>query len=330
MYRLVLYLLTTDILQAIAIILILLPIRVASDTEAPAEIKPGHGWSNECVASGFISVMTLWMGNIIVFWIAFYLAQIGCRLYRRTQNHDDKSFPFPCICEFFSVLFLLALVPIVIAVIPFFIHGGMYGLSGLWCWIKVMDNFCGDLGKAPLVIDLIMFYAPLIVIVLFTTISSVVAVTCCCRGAVRRHDAVVALRKSNMKDIIVVLVIPLVYCGLCLLLLINRIHSAAHENDLSYPDIGLWMTHTVADPVRVILPALAYLFNPYVWKDIRRHCVCTRTPANDSSRPLKSLKERSSNGYGSCNDAAAEDLYEDDDVTDDEYVRSLLKMNTKS
>lgn len=328
MYRLVLYLLTTDILQAIAIILISLPIRVPSDTEAPVEVKPGHGWSNECVASGFISMMTLWMGNIIVFWIALYLAQLGCRLYRRTQNHDVKSFPFPRTCELFSVLILLALVPIVIAIIPFFIHGGMYGLSGLWCWIKVMDNICGDLQKTLLIIDLIMFYAPLIVIVLFTTIFSVVAVTCCCRGAVRRHDAVVALRKSNMKDIIVVLVIPLVYCGFCLFLLINRIHSATRENPSSYPDIGLWMTHAIADPVRVILPALAYLFNPYVWKDIRR--VCTRTPAGDLSRPLNSLKERSSKGYGSCNDAAAKDLYEDDDVTDDEYVRSLLKMNTKT
>ena len=338
MYRLVVYLLITDILQAIAIILISLPIAMPSgdsDNRAPTKLKPGRGWSNECVASGFISVMTLWMGNIIVFWIALYLARIGYCLYRRTQNRDVKlSCPCSCISEVLTVLFLLVLVPIIIAIIPFFIpgHGNMYGLSGLWCWIKVMDKACGDLNNAPLIIDLIMFYAPLIVIVLFTVVFSGFAVTCCCRGAVRRHDAVVSLRKSDRNDIIVVLVIPLVYCGFCLLLLINRIHSVARRNPAnSYPDTVLWMTHTIADPVRVILPALAYLFNPLVWKDICHARTRTSTPAQDSSQPLnQSLKKRPSQSYGSCNDTATENLYEDDDVSDDEYTRSLLKMNTKT
>ncbi len=323
MYRLVLYLLTTDILQAIAIIMISLPITVPGD-EGPASTWPGQGWFNDCIASGFISVVTLWMGNIIIFWIALYLAWIGLCLYRRTQNYDViNSFPHPRVSEGLGIFFLLMVVPIVIAIIPLFAHGNMYGVSGLWCWIKVMINHCGDLHKIPLIVDLILFYAPLIFIVLFTTIFSVVTVTCCCRGAVRRHDAIVALRKSDMKDIIIVLVIPLVYCGLCLLLLINRLHSAAHESPTSYPYIPLWMTHAVADPVRVILPALAYLFNPYVWKDIHR--VCTRCRAKDSSQLL--LNERSNKGYGSCNDT--ENMYEDDDVTDDEYVQSLLKVNTK-
>ena len=334
MYRLVVYLLITDILQAIAIILISLPIAMPSgdsDHRAPTKLKPGRGWSNECAASGFISVMTLWMGNIIVFWISLYLARIGYCLYRRTQNRDVKlSCPFSCISEVLTVLFLLALVPILIAIIPFLIHKNIYGLSGLWCWIKVVDKVCGDLNNTPLIFDLTMFYAPLIVIVLFTVVFSVFAVTCCCRGAVRRHDAIVSLRKSDRNDIIVVLVIPLVYCGFCLLLLINRINSAAHKDPAnSYPDTVLWMTHTIADPVRVILPVLAYLFNPLVWKDIRHACTHTGTPAQDSSQPLNSLKERSSQSYGSCNDTATENLYKDDDVSDDEYTRSLLKMNTK-
>jgi hypothetical protein len=329
MYRLVLYLLIIDIFQAISIILISLPVTVPSN-EAPAQVKPGAGWSNACIASGFLSIATLWMGNIIIFWTALYLAWIGVRVYLRTQNHDIKECTrhVQACCETLGILLLLVAVPFIIALIPLFVHGNMYGLSGLWCWIKVMNRSCGDLHKIPLTLDLVLFYAPLIVIVLLTTISSVIAVTCCCRGGVRRHDAVVELRKSNIKDIVVVLVIPLAYCALCLLLLISRIHSATHEHQSStgYPYTPLWITHAVADPIRVILPALVYLLNPLVWKDI--HHVCTHTPDQDSPQQLHSL-EPNAEGYGSITKTAAEYYDDDNDVTDDEYTRSLLKDKTK-
>jgi hypothetical protein len=323
MYRLVLYLLITDIFQAIAIILISLPISVPRD-EAPALIKPG--WSRECVASGFLSVASLWMGNIIIFWIALYLAWIGIRLYLRTQNHHIREFShlIGVRTEVIGVLFLLV-VPFFIASIPFYVRGNMYGLAGLWCWIKIMNESCGDLQNLPLILDLLLFYAPLVGIMFLTIVSFIITVTCCCRGGVRRHDAVVALRKSNMKDIVVVLVIPLAYCVICLLLLANRIHSAIHENQSTgYPYTPLWMTHAVADPVRVMLPALAYLFNPAVWKDICR--VWTHTPAQDSPHLFLLQREGPNKDYGSCNDTATED----DDITDEEYVRTLLKVKTKT
>ena len=324
MYRLVLYLLIADIFQAISIILISLPVTVPTD-EAPALIRPGAGWSRECIASGFLSVASLWMGNIIIFWIALYLAWIGICLYLRTQNHRIKEFSHlvRVRTEVIGILFLFV-VPFSIASIPFYVHGNMYGLSGLWCWIKVMNYSCGDLHKIPLILDLVLFYAPLVGVMVLTVISFFITVICCCRGGVRRHDAVVELRKSNMKDIGVALTIPVVYCALCFLLLVNRIYSAAHLSPTAYPFIPLWMIHAVADPVRVILPALVYLFNLL----FNIHCVCMHTPARHSSQPLRPLKEESNaKDYGSFNETAAED---DDDVTDEEYVRSLLKIKTKT
>ena len=326
MYRLVLYLMATDILQAIAIIFISLPITVPSrDEEAPAIVKPG--WSNACIFSGFFSVTSLWMGNIIIFWIALYLAWLGWCLYRRTQNHEIKSLSHPRCYEALGVVFLLT-GPLAIAIIPLFAHGNMYGPAGLWCWIKIMKESCGDLNRIPLIFDLTLFYAPFIVIVLFAATLSVVTVTCCCRGGVRRHDTVVELRKTHMRDIIIVLVIPVAYCGLSSFLMINRIHSAVHESPSKYPFVHLWMIHAIADPIRVLLPALAYLFNPFIWKDVHR--MCTHTPADDASQPINSLQDRSSKDYGSCDETAVDGMYKDDDVTDDEYVNSLLKMKTKT
>ena len=329
MYRLVLYLLITDIFQAISIILILLPVHVPID-EAPARIRSGAGWSRECIASGFLSVASLWMGNIIIFWIALYLAWIGVRLYLRTQNHrigvKEFSHRVRACTEGIGILFLFG-VPFFIASIPFYAHGNMYGLSGLWCWIKVMKQSCGDLGKIPLILDLVLFYAPLVGVMVLTIISFLITVICCCHGGVRRHDAVVELRKSNMKDITVALMIPVLYCVLCLLLLINRIYSAAHLSPTGPPFIPLWMVHAVADPIRVILPALVYLFN-FI---INICCVDpdTHTPARrDSSQPLHSLRgESNAENYGSFNETAAKD---DTDITDDEYVTSLLKVKTKT
>ena len=78
MYRLILYLMITDVLQAFSIIIISLPVVVANDT-APAQIRPGKRWSDTCIDSGLAIMVTMWMGNI-VFWIVLDLLWLGWSL----------------------------------------------------------------------------------------------------------------------------------------------------------------------------------------------------------------------------------------------------------
>ena len=82
-----------------------------------------------------------------------------------------------------------------------------------------------------------------------------------------------------MKHIGFVLIYPLIYCLFCLLLLINRIYSSVHtyskNNPNNYP---LWIIHAVADPSLVLIPALAFLLHPCVWKKV----IACQTSPQDS------------------------------------------------
>jgi hypothetical protein len=52
--------------------------------------------------------------------------------------------------------------------------------------------------------------------------------------------------------------------------LINRIYSTTHTNSNDYPQsYPLWIIHAVADPGRILIPALAFLLHPQMWKNVR-------------------------------------------------------------
>ena len=269
-FRLVIYLLVTDIFQAIVIILELIPIQVP-DASHPARIKNGTGWLVFCDATGFLGMVTLWMGNIVIIWIVTYLVVLGRRLYYRKQSNNKESNNYKK-REALGVVALL-IIPCIIGLIPFTIDGNMYGISGLWCWIKIVkhnDGHCGELHYAPLKLVLVLYYGPLVLLVIFAVVCMVITICYVCCGAVRRHpvkskqSAKTGRQQGYMKDIMLVLAYPILYCAVCMLLLANRVSSSVHFKNP--PIVGLWLTHAVADPLRVLLPAIAFLLHPYVWK----------------------------------------------------------------
>lgn len=277
MYRLILYLMATNIFQAVAIILISIPVTVKDDTTG-AEIRPGNGWNDTCVGTAFVSMTSLWMGNIIIFCMVIYLVWNGWSLYRNVyrklgedQNEDRYLHQKPCSAKEIVCVVFLFIGPLAVASIPFSIDGGMYGISGLWCWIKAFHSSCGDLKDLSLTVVLIFFYVPLMLIVLLAVLSVVITFICCCRGEVRRHEKIPDLRDRLKKQVIIVLACPVLYCSVSLLLIINRIYSTVHFTHPVYP---LWLLHAIADPARVLLPALSLVLNPYVWKDVGIICSC--------------------------------------------------------
>ena len=312
-FRLVIYLLVTDIFQAIVIMLELIPVQVPDESHA-ARIRNGIGWLIFCDATGFLGMVTLWMGNIVIIWIVIYLVVLGRRLYYRKQATNNQSNSWKR--EALGVLALL-LVPILIGLVPFTIDGNMYGISGLWCWIKIVkhnDGYCGELHYAPLKLVLVLYYGPLVLVVIFSVVCMVITICFVCCGAVKRHPGKTNQttktfkRQGYMKDIMLVLLYPVLYCAVCMLLLANRVFSSVHYS--KQPIVGLWITHAVADPVRVLLPALAFLFHPYVWKphkkqDDQQQRGHEDSSVNDDDR-TRLTNPNLGNGittYGSCDDA---------------------------
>ena len=280
LYRLVVYLLITDILQAIAICLALFPITVY-DAAHPAQVRGNSSpfWLDFCAATGFILMTTMWMGNIVIIWIVGHLLILG---WREQRSHERGRNTAQIVCnpctkkEILGVLFLF-FGPILIGWIPFVLRHEMYGISGLWCWIKEYQNKCGDLRKETLLVVFIFFYGPLVLIVLFSLICMILTIILVCYGAVRRHFSV-DHHQRRMKEIIIALAYPMLYCTVCLILLANRVYSVSHPE--KGPNLGLWFSHTVADPVRVMLPAVAFLLHPFVWRDL-----CNRSSRQIQERP---------------------------------------------
>lgn len=315
LYRLVVYLLITDILQAIAICLALFPITVPNDTK-PAQVRNGMLWRDTCAGTGFVLMVTMWMGNIVIIWIVGHLLVLGCREQRSHFSEKAKNTAnTPCNRkEVLGVLFLF-FGPFLVGWIPFILPGEMYGMSGLWCWIKMVQHSCGDLKNETLTVVFIFFYGPLILIVLFSLICMILTIVLVCHGAVRRHFSV-DHHQRRMKEIIIALAYPMLYCTVCLILLANRVYTVVHPDD--DPHLGLWFAHTVADPVRVLLPAVAFLLHPFVWRD-----VCSRGPKPPSS--IATGAARKQNQPELSNDAKEENQ---DDMEDDLLITHSNVNNT--
>ena len=335
-FRLVIYLLITDVFQAVAICLAVIPV-IVPDEAHPAQLRNGSIWPGFCTATGFLLMSTMWMGNIVIIWIVAHLLVLGWRLNRSrgvAESTNKSRLGQNCSkqvnWEKWGIVFLIVL-PLVIGFIPFSMHPDMYGLSGLWCWIKIANLYCGDIPIGqPLTVALVFFYAPLVLIVLFSITSMSITIVLVCYGAVRRSGkAHVYQHQRRMKEIMLVLAYPMLYCTVCLLLLANRIYSLANTDN--YPFDPLWITHAVADPVRVMLPAIAFLLHPYVWRDLcskrtpstsDNNATATQNPNQNSSINGESMEDKllttkddeTTNKYGSCDDS------------DDRYLSSVIEQ----
>ena len=90
-----------------------------------------------------------------------------------------------------------------------------------------------------------------------------------------------------MKEMGMLLIYPLIYGLFCTIMLATRIytyvHTAAKPSDIDHSLFNsLWLLHSIADPGRIILPALAFLLHPYVWKIFFRQPICPCRPPDDA------------------------------------------------
>ena len=115
-----------------------------------------------------------------------------------------------------------------------------------------------------------MFYGPVVGIIIFVLISMILIITILWRSSKNLHGAVRLCYESSIKQIGFVLIYPLIYCLFSLLLLINRVYSAVHtySNGHNSPNYLLWIFHAVAGPSLFLIPSLAFLLHPHVWKKV--------------------------------------------------------------
>ena len=260
-FRLVFYFILADIFQAITHILELTPIEQVNGV-----VVVKQGAEGLCAFYGFLDQIALWMCNVAIIWIMLYMLWIVNKLRRVQRGANSTNHKISIKAELVG-LFFLVFFPLTFNWIPFVWN--MYGISGLWCWIKESRGYCEDY-ELGLTLIFTLFYAPLIIIVTFSFISLVAIATILCNGLINRSAVARSTYSRCVKNTILIAIYPLVYNLICVLPITNRIYSASNGSKGGKPFFPLWMAHTLAEPARVLLPPIAFLLHPSSWKTMLR------------------------------------------------------------
>ena len=170
-------------------------------------------------------MVTSWMGNFVIVWIMLYMLAISWKLHQMAvgdsnevnveQPPNSGHKPSRGYMEIIGVL-LLVFSPFLFSWIPFTMD--MYGLSGLWCWIRTVEkNGCNDGRFAHKSLALIVstVYGPLVLITVFGFIYVVIIILLLCRSTRSLHGGNRDRYNRGIKNVGVVLAYPVIYCLFC-------------------------------------------------------------------------------------------------------------------
>ena len=286
-YRLVLYLMAVNTLQALFQILELIPIEVTENNNVL--VRNGTGWQEVCLVVGYLDIGVVWMGNLVIVWTMLYMLSLSWQLNRLQQagHRIDREVQPDWTARVGEIVGLLFVIcgPFLFNWIPFVVH--MYGPSDFMCWIKTVGKSgCGNnikLQHWSIGLMAALFYGPMVAIVTFGLVCFLAIILLLHRTSKHLHGGIKQRYQSSMKEMGMLLVYPLIYSLFCTIMLATRIYTFVHpeSNDHS-PFYPLWILHSVADPGRIVLPALAFLLHPYVWKTFLRQSTCPCRSPDDA------------------------------------------------
>ena len=248
-YRLVLYLMIAALLQALTHILEVLPVR-DNDNQVIVPSK----WTGICSVFAFLSQVATWMEYLIIWWVLAYLLVLTLFKYKaNTRKHEIIG------------LIIVLVLPIAINWIPFV--GGKYGLSGLWCWIKVTayHSFKGHCRVSVIGITymVVFLYGPLILLMLFSFVAFLIIIAVLCRLQKK-----MGLSRQGIQEALPLLAYPIIYNLIFAVLVVNRIYDAVLVDQRKSPYYPLWVAHAVADPAQALFLPLAFMLHPSTLKKL--------------------------------------------------------------
>ena len=260
-YRLLMYVMVVNSFQALCQVLHVIPVEVTSDDLLL--IRNGTGWSDVCAAFGFLDMTTSWMSNLVIIWIMLYALNLNCgRIHHRQPVEKCKSHTGELvgICILFVSPFLFSWIPFV---------KDMYGVSGPWCWIKILsENGCYDdsnFQHLSLTFMVTMFYGPLFCISIFVVICTIASIF-----LLLKHRHTEPRLPFQRTKTVILFTYALFYFFFWIFPMVNRIYSFIHFNSSDRPAYyPLWIAHAVADSSCILVSALAVLFSScctcYYW-----------------------------------------------------------------
>ena len=271
-YRLVLYLMATNLFQSLTNILEGLPMTwVKLNGVGVVTERNESAWKELCVVDAFLNQIAIWMQNFIILWIIFYLLMIVWKLARVQQQpygHQSGQITKPGVSkkELVGVIFCVGF-PFIFNWIPF--AKNLYGPSGMWCWIKLTNSLgCHSHYKLGLTLTFLLYYGPLLVIFSFSSAAIVYIVIFLCIKYSKAKGELRLIYRKALKEMLPLLAYPILFNILCTLLIANRVSFAVSTHNGHSSLIGLWIAEAVVDPMQLLLPPVAFVIHPSTWKNL--------------------------------------------------------------
>lgn len=256
--RLVLYLIIAASLWSLTIMAEVIPVDHKS-----VGIKVREGWEGTCAAIGFLAQVVESAKILIVCWIVLYLLLLVVFKYNASKLKHE-------VCGIVTVLFF----PFLLDWIPFRWH--WYGLSGLWCWIKLTDIDCNreSLWKG-VGLMLAVEYIPVLLATIFTVVSFVAIAIALCRRAHRTEIKWkwTSVYQKGLAEAAALMVYPTIYGFIFIFRVIHRTYYVIQITRFYAPNYTLWLAHSTALGISGILVPLLYILRP---SNLRKFYLCRK------------------------------------------------------
>ena len=253
-YRMVGYLMFTAMLESVVYILEEVPLHnhnnhVALRNESIFEVL--------CVGAGVLSQFAVWLEDIVVIWIVVYLFLLAVCNYAHRNEQKGNACSTREVCGVIISLATAAL----FCWIPFV--KDMYGFAGLWCWIKLTKEDCHSDYTLGLAYQFTLYYGPLLIVVVISVFSFLTIVIVLCKRTIQgeRGCCQPSIYRTALFEAFPLLLYAVVYDLMVILAITNRIYYAIQIPHGIKPNYQLWLTIAIDDPLRALLPPVAFVLH---------------------------------------------------------------------
>lgn len=248
-YRLVLYLMVAALFKSLLTIF-----QSVALYHSGKDVAVRNGLNGLCTALGFLNQTLVWAEKLIICWIILYLMV----LLVLKQSVGAIKWQHE-VCGLGIVVFI----PLLVNWIPFVKN--MYGLSGLWCWIKLTNGSCKEY-TLGLVYMLVLFYGPILLVIIFSFSSFIAIVIALCR----KQKMGSQVYKRALKEAVPLVAYPFIYNIIYCVFIVSRVYYLVETSNGSKPLYPLWLAHALAGRAGALLPPLAFLLHPNTLKRLFR------------------------------------------------------------
>lgn len=256
--RLILYLMIVSCVWSVTIIAQTLP--VIHDNEK-MDVQVRQGWEGMCAAIGFITQVVESAKILVVCWIVLYLLLLVNFKYKISRRRHEVI-----------GLVIVVVIPLLFDWIPFSLS--RYGLSGLWCWIKLTNKDCSKIFDG-IAMMLAIEYIPVLLAVIFTVVSFLSMVITFCRRAYRMEIKWkwTSVYQQGLAEATALMVYPTIYIFIFIFRVIHRTIYIIQIGNTKPPTYTLWVSHSTALGLAGILVPLLHILRP---SNLRKFYFCRK------------------------------------------------------